>query len=677
MRSMLISLTLTASLFSAIPLFKTSAMRDGNFSIPQNGEKSLVDVISPAGKTPVLRLSVKAMEKPWNANFIMQSDKKPKAGEYIVTAGYIRSVGGSGKVRIQFIGKPSPGFGSDLDAGPEWKPFRFEKMTEKDAESARIECIAGYQEQTVELAGICAVSFSSAEEAKGLPTHDIIKIAFAGIKSGDMRVNTNPKGPYGYQPPMASVDFPPSTVPEQDVLVTADTVRTWKLPPQAAEYGISNSVDFDISINGVPFPVYTSLVNPKREVKCTPDSAPPEGQTVLSWSSFESDAPVTVDITVKRDFTSVAVKPLIQKHMPQINGRRIRLTLAPQQKVVLEFDGSLERCLALFPNPRHTPPSKDTPGLTWFGPGIHPVGHRLLKSDETIYIAGGAIVSGTFFGESVINVRIFGPGIIDGSKMEHKISLGIELRRCADVVLDGFIFRDSPHWTIVPRVSTNITCHNLKIMNWRGNGDGIDPCNTRDVWISNCFIWSSDDVMSPKGCVWFGMSEAATVPLENLFVSNVLGYNHAGYMVRIGDETVAPTMSNLIFRDLHVNVRGEPIGLINCDRAVQTDILVENLNIERYHGYFLDLQIYKGRYTFDKDLRGKIENILFRNVRMLGKEAGAGGARFLGFDTDHKVRNVTVEGYIDGKGNEVKEIRKQDETNAFTENIRFIPLGEK
>jgi len=49
----------------------------------------------------------------------------------------------------------------------------------------------------------------------------------------------------------------------------------------------------------------------------------------------------------------------------------------------------------LFANPPECDvPQPDAPNLLYFGPGIHEVSHVVVSNNQTVYVAGGAVVRG-------------------------------------------------------------------------------------------------------------------------------------------------------------------------------------------------------------------------------------------------------------------------------------------
>jgi len=88
-------------------------------------------------------------------------------------------------------------------------------------------------------------------------------------------------------------------------------------------------------------------------------------------------------------------------------------------------------------------------------------------------------------------MRIRGRGILDGSDWAWRsgpVGNLIAIRNSTDVEVTGITLRGSSHWTIVPRNSQRVTIRNVKLCNSRvQNDDGINPCNSQDVLITDLF----------------------------------------------------------------------------------------------------------------------------------------------------------------------------------------------
>ena len=84
-----------------------------------------------------------------------------------------------------------------------------------------------------------------------------------------------------------------------------------------------------------------------------------------------------------------------------------------------------------------------------------------LKDNETLYLAGGAVVRGVIRARNVSGARILGPGILDASTRDKQTKM-VELNNCTNIEINGVIVLGSYGWTIVPRLSENIRLRNVK-----------------------------------------------------------------------------------------------------------------------------------------------------------------------------------------------------------------------
>jgi hypothetical protein len=72
--------------------------------------------------------------------------------------------------------------------------------------------------------------------------------------------------------------------------------------------------------------------------------------------------------------------------------------------------------LAIFANPlEENIPSPQADGVVYYGPGVHDVGEITLQINQTIYIAGGAVVNADVRGVDLENVKIMGRGSLNGN----------------------------------------------------------------------------------------------------------------------------------------------------------------------------------------------------------------------------------------------------------------------
>ena len=162
------------------------------------------------------------------------------------------------------------------------------------------------------------------------------------------------------------------------------------------------------------------------------------------FASFDTSGPVEVRISCKRPLADVVIRPLSAGVRPRHDGdRAIVLPLDGPRKLSIEPDGKRSPLL-LFANPIETDaPGKDDPGVVYFGPGVHKPEKIELGSNQTLYLAGGAVVKAEVLVEGE-NIRIRGRGILDGSDWEWRkgpVGNQIAIRRSSDVEIRDIVIR--------------------------------------------------------------------------------------------------------------------------------------------------------------------------------------------------------------------------------------------
>lgn len=465
------------------------------------------------------------------------------------------------------------------------------------------------------------------------------------------------------------------------------TVVTYPAPPGLTDYGIAASRDYDVTVDGKSIFLYTTpLIRIADESKAE--------ETTASFGGFDFSGSVEVKIHAHVPIQRVVVRPLSAGVKPAISGGELTFRLAQSCNLLVEINGeeditrhgtvrrpsAPEKPLCLFANPLDlNTPTQGAPGVRYFGPGVHHVGHLEVKSNETLYLAGGAVLDGTLWAEGASNIRVIGRGMLDGSHTEYKKYLGIDFHNCKNVTIDGITVRQSPHWTVVPTRCSEVVINNIKILNYQTNGDGVDPCNCQRIRITGCFIYASDDCISPKGCTWWHKDTVDT-NLEDLVVSECLLMSSRGCAgIKVGSETRAPHIRNLTFRNLDVYGSGPAFMVLASDRAVVSGITFEDARIERYDGYVAMVSVNANdEFAADKPqgLLGYIDGVTFRRITV-PEIYGEGASLINGSDLKHPVKNLVFEDVrINGKpllsiDQLPGRLYPLDRPMKFVENIQF------
>ncbi|MBN2311353.1 MAG: hypothetical protein JXR94_20420 [Candidatus Hydrogenedentes bacterium] len=439
------------------------------------------------------------------------------------------------------------------------------------------------------------------------------------------------------------------------------------------------SEDFTVTVAGQTAPVYRCRVSAMPFNQVWPGYQRPVEQTELaSFVYWDMSAPADIEVVSQRPIESVAIRPTSRGIQPQVEGNRIRFHLDTPQQLTVEVNG-WHKALHVFANPPAvTIPDPNAPGVRYFGPGIHRPGRVTLQSNETVYVAGGAVVYGCFEATDATNIRILGPGIIDSSELERYFGLTdeskyldnfggcIHLVHCANVSIDGPILRDPPLWCLSTFNCSEIQIAHIKLIGlWRYNADGIDLCNSRNVTVRDCFVRSFDDSLVVKG-----LSHYSDASISNILFEGCVVWNEWGRALEIGAETSAPELSHVTFRDCDI-VRTADVAMDvqHGDRAAVHDVTFEGIRLEvddvnytpqiqngrdaTYTGqtghlpHFLVLVILRGPWSSDQE-RGTMRDIVMRDCSISGKLLPP--SSLSGFDETHDIKGVAISNLrINGK----------------------------
>ncbi|HUU58844.1 MAG TPA: glycosyl hydrolase family 28 protein [Phycisphaerae bacterium] len=442
----------------------------------------------------------------------------------------------------------------------------------------------------------------------------------------------------------------------------SESVQVCGGPPGEAAFE-----DYAVTVNGEPAFVYAARVSAVPFNQVWPGYQRPLDQTELAgFAYWDMAGPVTVRVESKRPVESVAVRPRSLGIQPRVEGNTITFDLARPGQVVVEVNG-LHHALHLFANPPEGgAPEPGPTGVRYFGPGVHDAGKIELRSGETVYIAGGAVVYGAIEARDATNIRILGRGILDCSRFERgDVHGAVALCRCRKAVIDGVILRDPSSWTVIPAACTDVAISNIKLIGlWRYNADGIDVVNSRNVAIRGCFVRSFDDSIVVKGLQAWGGCPTGDLPVENVAVSDCVVWNDWGRALEIGAETCAPAIRDLAFDNCDIlRTVDVAMDVQHGDRAEIRNLAFRNIRVEvddepqppqfqkdrdgkydpsrdRPHcPRLLVLEIRKNNYSKDEEC-GSIRNVAVSDVNVTGRRFCE--SYLSGHDESHRVESVAI-----------------------------------
>ena len=406
--------------------------------------------------------------------------------------------------------------------------------------------------------------------------------------------------------------------------ILAENLVTYKAPADAEA-----APEFELEVNGQKIFVYNTRI------------------AAFAYFSFEGK--VNVKVTFLSPVYNFDIRPKSKNIIAELNRNQIHFTLENPVNISVEINKNIKRPLFIFASPLETDvPDKTNENVIFFEAGkIHYPGEVMIKSNQTVYIEGGAIVRGNFMTDKGKNIKIMGRGILDNSrylKGEHR---PIEINQCENVLIEGIIMTECRHWSCASTASNKVTYNNLKIVSENDWDDGIDIVGSTNVLVNNCFIRTKDDCIAIKSGVNYFTKFNSSINVNNVTIQNSVMWNGVwGNALEIGFETRSDTIQNISFKNcdlIHVEGPEGTFTIHNGDRAVVKNVLYEDIRVEDSRGWLIDFKILESQYSKDKQ-RGKIENIHFKNITVEGDIFPY--SQLLGFDETHRISGVTLENFV-------------------------------
>jgi polygalacturonase len=351
-----------------------------------------------------------------------------------------------------------------------------------------------------------------------------------------------------------------------------------------------------------------------------------------------------------------------------------------------------ENNLVAFEPGIHTSEDVDTskhPGNTvyYFKAGSHNIPTMTLQSGNTVYLEGGAVVSGIpkqnaevwesdgwndqfttgqvmhsqealFLCHGGENLTFAGSGMLCGrATLEQGYRhMLIDLHFCKNVHASGIILRESSSWTFWTEQCENVRVDNIKILGCYVNNDGLEISGCKDYIVQNSFVHNADDSLVIK----------AWAEVNGITVKDNTVWNDANHALGIVHEICA-TVDNVVFINNTVihstdglwDPECESGGVLavwiqgggNVRGTVFKDIIVE----DNCHKDKEDIKL-----TVTEKQQGKISDILFENITFLSTAKNQ--VRINGFD--HTAKNITF-----------RNVTLNGERLSSAEDSRFLNQG--
>ncbi|MBQ2967886.1 MAG: hypothetical protein IJE10_07210 [Clostridia bacterium] len=431
---------------------------------------------------------------------------------------------------------------------------------------------------------------------------------------------------------------------------------------------------YAVTVNGIKVPVRAEMVT----------------DTPFNVAMFSAEGECEVEITVLKTMDKFKLSPTAYGLNPTQNGNKITFKFDAPKHLLFEMNDTVP--LILISTPYETEiPDKNDPNVLYFDEGVHEAGIINLKSNQTVYIASGAVVIGRIQGINIENAKVLGRGILESKKYTTPDYPGIKDPEVVKGVLSGMnrtkavFFQDSKNckvdgigvrnckeWQNLYLLDKDFEISNMNTMGVHVNNDGIDLDTVENFKIYGNFIMAGDD-----GFGWHTLraNDTKEAPTRNIVAENNTIYNvTAGNAIRFGSSMETNLWENITIKDTYIlKARANAVMLDIQDWSLVKNVNVENVYIEEAPGdAVIHISISKGQYSNDvektsvfakDDYRGHIDGVTIKN---LFAEAGA-GVIVTGYDDKHLVQNVTLEN-INIAGETLSDA-SQITTNDYVKNL--------
>ncbi len=435
----------------------------------------------------------------------------------------------------------------------------------------------------------------------------------------------------------------PAEVPDGQTLLTLyDGPKT-----------MTSSETARITANGHELFVYDVMVN--HQHIWSDDVLP--GDTPMAYFDFRGEVAIDIQMPgLGKSVESAVVLPTSCGIQPTVSDGHVRFTIKEPGQYTVVYNDDVNKATHIFANPMETDvPNPNDPNVFYIGPGEWTMDAIVLEDNQTLYLAGGAVLHSVISVNGSKNVRICGRGMIDGSDYPAWNQAGstarvpIDLNHASNVTVEGITLVNSNCWNLNSYASSHVSVDNVKIISGRQNGDGFTFQSCTDHTVTNCFARSWDDSLVVKNY---------SVSTKGITFKDIQIWTDLAQSMEIGYETdkgmtLDPEISDVLFEDITVlyNFHKPVISIHNSDDAFVHDITYRNIVVENAfmqgdngrNNELIEMNLAKSGWSTVKDEYGSIDNVLIDGLTVLNTADGKiPESRFSGYSADHKITNVTM-----------------------------------
>ncbi len=436
------------------------------------------------------------------------------------------------------------------------------------------------------------------------------------------------------------------------------TIITYPVPP-----GLQTSPDLSMTVNNKQ--VWVERIASKLDTfNYTTGLYGGRRMEDMDAAGFSFSGKIKIKITASDKIEKYLIRPKSRNISAKVIGNELIFSIDSPQKLYIEINDLPH--LAVFADaPEENPLEEGMPGVKYYGPGEHNPGKIELESNQTVYIAAGAIVYANITGKDLENVTIRGRGMLQGN---------VRISGTHNLNVSDIFIRNTKGWT-----NTLTDCHyssyrNVKVFGYEGiwGLDGINPVSSKNFTIDNCFMRCRDDCVAIK-------SMDHSLSVDSVSVTNcvMVGWSCSDG-VTLGFELNGGPVQNVMVKNCDIlyargggRTEGHSGFSIVCDGpAVVQNILFEDIRIEEQVEFKnLELIVTDGT-LYGEDPPGHIKNVILKNISWENPDKPF---VISGFSNENMVENIIFQNCTIGN----KPLRSTADANFkindFTDNIIFQP----
>lgn len=457
-----------------------------------------------------------------------------------------------------------------------------------------------------------------------------------------------------------------------------------------APEGVRTSPEYELEVDGKDVFCYgTYRMDHSSNVRITGGPVSP-----LAFAIFDFTGKVKVRLRVKPGVlseTKMRVRPLASGIKPVIKGiDLVEFTLDKPGNYTFDPRGDGFCAIHLFTNtPEKDIPDPKDPKVKYFGPGLHILKKLNLKSNETMYIAGGGVVlcrpevkksqyprygivldtmERTIDLSDTTGVTIKGRGIISsaGAIQMRRRQAPFKTFGVKNFVIKDIVVLESACWNFALFGCKNVLMDNIKILSFYVNSDGICPSSgCENIKVVNCFVNNGDDALEVKamGTVWGGINDKLRKYLgdcKNITFENCQVWSNQATPLGITHE-IDHNVDNVTFKNITIlhhtapgsryQTRGQ-ISIFPAGGGSVSNITFENITVESAKSGYQNCIVidnihgsgwHEVKKIYQNRPYSKVGPVLFKNIRMKTQHPTV---RLINWGKEGTIKDIVFENVI-------------------------------